>query len=161
MQPEAFASMSAADRPRSEIGPATLKRGAMTLWQRRNVEAYVDANLHSTIRMAELARVAECGRCRFKHSFKEAFGCTPHQYVMRRRVERAQELMIISRASLSQISAECGFVDQFHLSHLFHRIVGQPPSTWRRSQMSLYRQVSQTPRQSPADHSTNAASPAA
>jgi len=154
MQPEAFASMSAADRPRSKIGPVKVKRGPLALWQCCRVEAYIAANLHSTIRITELAKAAQCGPYRFKRSFKESFGCTPHQYVMRRRVERAQELMMVSRESLGRLSAECGFVDQFHLSNLFRRIVGKSPSTWRRSQ------VSRNQRQSPADQSINAASPA-
>jgi AraC family transcriptional regulator len=161
MQPGAFAAFSAADKPRafsaaarSKLRATTSKR-ALAPWQCRCVEAYIAANLHSRIRMADLAGVAQCGPFRFKRSFKESFGCTPHQYVIRRRVERARRLMMISNESLSRISAECGFVDQFHLSHLFRKIVGQPPGTWRRIH------ASRNLRLNPTDRRTSATGPAA
>ena len=127
MQPAAFPS---ADRPRSKMAPKTSK--FMALWQQRSVEAYIAANLHTTIRMAELAKVAQCTPSRFRRSFKMSFGCTPHQYVIRRRIARTQRLMTISNESLVQISAKCGFADQFHLRNMFRRVVGQPPGAWRR-----------------------------
>ncbi|HEY2462661.1 MAG TPA: AraC family transcriptional regulator [Steroidobacteraceae bacterium] len=114
----------------AEMAPMTSK--FMALWQQRSVEAYIAANLHTTIRMAELAKVAQCTRSRFHRSFKRSFGCTPHQYVIRRRIARTQRLMTISNESLIQISAKCGFVDQFHLRNMFRRVVGQPPGAWRR-----------------------------
>jgi AraC-like DNA-binding protein len=126
-QPAAFPS---ADGPRAKMAPMTSK--FMSLWQQRSVEAYIAANLHTTIRMAELAKVAECTPSRFHRSFKTSFGCTPHQYVIRRRIARSQRLMTISNESLVQISDKCGFVDQFHLRNMFRRVVGQPPGAWRR-----------------------------
>jgi AraC-like DNA-binding protein len=126
VQPAAFPS---ADRPRTKT-PITSK--FMALWQQRSVEAYIAANLHTTIRMAELAKVAQCTPSRFHRSFKRSFGCTPHQYVIRRRIARTQRLMTVSNESLVQISAKCGFVDQFHLRNMFRKVVGQPPGAWRR-----------------------------
>jgi AraC-like DNA-binding protein len=58
--------------------------------------------------------------------------CTPHQYLMRRRVERTQRLPLISDDPLSQIAAECGFVSQSHLSNVFLKMVGERPGRWRR-----------------------------
>jgi AraC-like DNA-binding protein len=124
------ATFPSADRPRSKMAPMTSQ--FMAVWQQRSVEAYIAANLHTTIRMAELAKVAQCTPFRFRRSFKNSFGCTPHQYVIRRRIARTQRLMTISSESLVQISAKCGFVDQFHLRNTFRRVVGQPPGAWRR-----------------------------
>src|SRR5260370_3575479 len=127
MQPAAF---PAADQPSSKMAPMTSK--FMAPWQQRSVEAYISANLHATIRMADLARVALCTPSRFHRSFKRSFGCTPYQYVIRRRIARSQRLMTISNESLIRISAKCGFVDQFHLRNMFRKVVGQPPGAWRR-----------------------------
>lgn len=124
------AAPETADGLHSKMAPMTSK--FMSLWQQRSVEAYIAANLHTTIRMAELAKVAECTPSRFHRSFKTSFGCTPHQYVIRRRIARSQRLMTISNESLVQISDKCGFVDQFHLRNMFRRVVGQPPGAWRR-----------------------------
>ncbi|MGO9993052.1 MAG: helix-turn-helix domain-containing protein [Steroidobacteraceae bacterium] len=61
-----------------------------------------------------------------------AYSTRQHEFPKKVRVERAQSLMLMSNDSLSQIAAECGFVDQSHLSNLFHRIVGTRPGAWRR-----------------------------
>jgi AraC-like DNA-binding protein len=154
VQPAAFPS---ADRPRSKIAPNTSK--FMALGQQRSVEAFIAANLHTTIRMAELAKVAQCTPSRFHRSFKRSFGCTPHQYVIRRRIARSQRLMTISSESLIQISAKCGFVDQFHLRNMFRRVVGQPPGAWRRIHARPLRAESPQPGPPPAlEHSVLAGS---
>jgi AraC family transcriptional regulator len=115
--------------------------GAMAPWQARCIQGYIAVNLHTTIRMMHLTRVVNFSPFRLKRVFKEIFGCTPHQYVIRRRVERAQSLMLMSNDSLSQIAVECGFVGQSHLSNLFHRIVGTRPGAWRRIRTATTRPV--------------------
>jgi AraC-like DNA-binding protein len=137
MQPSASL---AADQSRPKRAPMTSK--FMEPWQQRGVEAYIAANLHTSIRMADLAQVAQCAPWRFHRSFKRSFGCTPHQYVIRRRIARSQRLMTISNESLAQISAKCGFVDQFHLRNMFRRLVGQPPGAWRRIHLPRSHRVS-------------------
>jgi AraC family transcriptional regulator len=56
--------------------------------------------------------------------------------VIRRRVERAQGLMLATDASLSDIALDCGLADQSHLTRLFRRIVGESPRAWRRARIS-------------------------
>jgi AraC-like DNA-binding protein len=55
--------------------------------------------------------------------------------VIRRRVERAQGLMLSTDAPLSAIALDCGLADQAHLSRLFRRIVGESPRAWRRARL--------------------------
>jgi AraC family transcriptional regulator len=110
------------------------RRLVLSTWQVRCLRGYIAAHLHTSIRTADLARVAQVGPFRLKRAFKESFGCTPHQYVIRRRVERAQRLISMTDDSLAQIATECGFVGHSHLSHLFYRIVGEGPGAWRRAQ---------------------------
>jgi AraC family transcriptional regulator len=111
---------------------STVRRGAITPCQARCIEGYIACNLQCTIRLADLARVAQLGLDRFRREFKQHFGLTPYQYVIRKRIERAQNLMVISDESLRDISAECGFSDQFHFSNAFCAVVGQRPGAWRR-----------------------------
>jgi transcriptional regulator GlxA family with amidase domain len=105
----------------------------MAPWKVRCLRAYIAAHLHATIRTVDLAKVVQVGPFRLKRMFKENFGCTPHQYVIRMRVERAQKLLAMSGDSLAQIATECGFTGQSHLSHLFYKIVGERPGAWRRA----------------------------
>ena len=101
-------------------------------WQARCIEAYIAANLHCTIRVMDLVRVLKFAPNRFNRLFKATFDCTPHQYVMRRRIARAKSLLLISDDTLGRIAADCGFGNQSHLCNLFRRATGQPPGEWRR-----------------------------
>jgi AraC-like DNA-binding protein len=107
-------------------------REEMAPWQARCIQAYITLNVHSKIRVMDLVRVLQFAPNRFDRIFKKTFDCTPHQYVMRMRIERARRLLLLSDDPLSKIAAECGFGNQSHLSNLFRKAVGQTPGTWRR-----------------------------
>ncbi len=110
---------------------------SMTPWQARCIQGYVAAHLHATIKVTDFARTVSFGRIQLKRAFKETFGCTLHQYVMRRRIERAQTLLLLSNDPLRQIAAECGFGSHSHFTRLFRKIVGQRPGAWRRLHASV------------------------
>jgi AraC family transcriptional regulator len=103
----------------------------MEPWQARCVRGYISVHLQTRIEMANLARVAQCSRGRFQRAFRASFGCTPQQYVIRMRIQRAQHLMSMCTDSLREIAAECGFTDPSHFSHCFSSVVGERPSAWR------------------------------
>jgi AraC family transcriptional regulator len=103
----------------------------MEPWQARCVRGYISVHLKTKIKMANLAQVAEFSGGRFKRAFRASFGCTPRQYVIRMRIERAQHLMSMCSDSLREIAVECGFSDSSHFSHCFSSVVGERPSAWR------------------------------
>jgi AraC family transcriptional regulator len=108
-------------------------RGGLAPWQIRKVSAYIEAQLDSTISTADLAGLVKLSLFHFCRAFRASFGESPHTYVMRRRVERAQGMMLRTRLSLAQIAIECGLADQAHLSKSFRRFVGESPGAWRRA----------------------------
>jgi AraC-like DNA-binding protein len=108
-------------------------RGGLAPWQIRRVTTYIDANLDATIGIKDLAALAKLSCFHFCRVFRGSFGETPHGYLMRRRVERAQGLLLTTNASLREIAAECGYADQAHFTKLFHRFVGESPGAWRRT----------------------------
>jgi AraC family transcriptional regulator len=67
-----------------------------TPWQVRCVQAHIAANMQAAIRTADLAGIVGFSSYRIKCVFKDNFGCTPHQYLIRRRVARAQRLLVMS-----------------------------------------------------------------
>ena len=81
----------------------------------------------------ELAELLGLSKGHFARTFKRAFGVSPHAYVLRRRIEVAQGLMLTTCEPLSSIALTCGMCDQSHLAHTFHRIVGETPDSWRRA----------------------------
>ncbi|HWX34833.1 MAG TPA: AraC family transcriptional regulator [Steroidobacteraceae bacterium] len=111
-------------------------RGRLTAWQARRLIAHVDANFARRIRVAELAELLGLSTSHFSRAFKRAFGVSPHTYVLRRRIEVAQGLMLTTCEPLSSIALSCGMCDQSHFTHSFYRIVGETPDSWRRTRRS-------------------------
>ena len=112
--------------------PATAPQGLAT-WQIRRVLTYVDSNLDTPIRNKDLAAVARLSEFHFNVVFRKSVGHSPHEYIIRRRMERAQGLMLSTDKALSEIAAECGLADQPHFTRLFRRFVGESPAAWRRA----------------------------
>jgi AraC family transcriptional regulator len=108
-------------------------RGGLPAWQTRRVIAHVEANLSRRIPVQELARLLGLSASHFCRAFKCRFGTSPRAYVLRRRVELAQGLMLTTSEPLSSIAVRCGMCDQPHFTRSFHRIVGETPYTWRRT----------------------------
>jgi AraC family transcriptional regulator len=65
--------------------------------------------------------------------FKNTFGCTPHQYVLNRRVARAQLLVIKGELPLNEVALEAGFSHQSHMAAAFRREFGCTPGQMRRA----------------------------
>jgi AraC family transcriptional regulator len=119
--------------PLASAAPPKLIRGGLAPWQIRRVTTHIETNLDAAITTKDLAKLAGRSLFHFCRAFRDSFGESPHGYVTRRRVERAQGLMLTTNASLGQIAADCGFTDQAHLSNLFRRFVGESPGVWRRA----------------------------
>ena len=110
-------------------------RGGLAPWQIRKVTGYINAHLDQTIRNDELAAIARLHPSHFGRAFRNSLGETPHDYIMRRRIEHAQGLMLSTGASLTEIALDCGLADQSHLTRLFRKLEGESPSAWRRARM--------------------------
>jgi AraC family transcriptional regulator len=110
--------------------------GGLAPWQVRRVTTYIEANLSACLSCEGLAQLANLSVSHFARAFKCTFGYSPHAFLMRRRMERAQGLMLETKIPLAQIALECGFADQAHLSRLFLRFTGERPSSWRRVRAS-------------------------
>jgi AraC family transcriptional regulator len=101
-------------------------------WQARRVCEYIDARFGTPIRISDLSAITKRNVRHFARAFKRTFGETPLAYLVRRRVERASQMMLRSDAPLSEIALTCGFSDQAHLSKRFRQYIGQTPGAWRR-----------------------------
>jgi AraC family transcriptional regulator len=130
------------DRSRGEtVGTGPIKRsgrtghvgGGLAPGQARRAKTYIETNLSSKIKSKELAKLVDLSPAHFSRVFRDTFGDSPHRYVMRRRLERAQGLILTTNIPLLQIALECGLADQAHLNRLFDRFVGESPGAWRRA----------------------------
>jgi AraC-like DNA-binding protein len=107
-------------------------RHRLAPWLARRLRAYIDANLANSIRIADLAAITGLSVSYFFRAFKGSFGMPPHAYIVRRRLERGQSMLLSTNDPICQIALACGLSDQAHFSRLFHREIGQPPGVWRR-----------------------------
>ena len=119
-------------RPLSNVGTHVI-RGGFPAWQTRRIIGHVEANLSRKILVRELARLLDLSASYFCRAFKCTFGVSPRVYVLRRRIEVAQGLMLTTSEPLSSIAVRCGMCDQPHFTRSFHRIVGETPYMWRRT----------------------------
>ncbi|MEO1377986.1 MAG: AraC family transcriptional regulator [Cyanobacteria bacterium J06635_10] len=91
---------------------------------------YIDAHLHRDLSLKELATEVQMSSHYFSRLFKETTGITPHQYVIRCRIERAKYLLQQGKLSIAEIATQVGFVDQSHLHRCFKRHVGVTPKSF-------------------------------
>lgn len=115
-----------------DAGPAEPARGGLAPWQIRKVKAHIEENLDATVRIDDFTAITRLSARYFSCAFKRSFGEPPHAYLVRRRIEKAQEMMLTTDDSLSHIALACGLSDQAHLSRLFRRATGATPNAWRR-----------------------------
>ena len=106
-------------------------RGGLPPYKLRQVIAFINDNLSSNVSLAEMANLLQMGPCHFARAFKESTGLSPHQYVLRRRVERALQMLKETSTKLVDIAYDLGFSSQGHFTTVFSKIVGVSPSSYR------------------------------
>jgi AraC family transcriptional regulator len=95
------------------------------------VLAYVRERLGGDLTLSELATVAGLSPSRFKALFRQSMGVSVHQYVLRRRIERAAELLTRTRAPLCDVALQAGFANQSHMAAMMRRSLGVTPKALR------------------------------
>ena len=100
-------------------------------WRLRRVLRHIDHNLGTKITLQEMAKVAGRSRMHFAAQFKAAIGMRPHEYLLKRRIERARELLKQAEISLVDIALMVGFQTQAHFTTVFKRFAGNTPYQWR------------------------------
>lgn len=98
------------------------------------IENHIIHHIGEKITVEDLARVMHLSATRFLHLFKERYGVSPIQYVIRRKLDRAAYLLLYSDLTVTQIGEQLGFSSQSHFSALFAKKWGCYPSQYRRKQ---------------------------
>jgi AraC family transcriptional regulator len=111
--------------------PARRPDGALPRGRLRAVVEYIEDHLDDGLSLEQMAAVARLSTYHFAHQFKRATGLPPYQYVIMRRVERAQQLLRNGDLSLAEIAARAGFSDQSVFCRHFKRLVGVTPGRFR------------------------------
>ena len=105
--------------------------GGLSARKLRKVTDFIAANYDHEIKLAELAQVAGMSSFHFAREFKKTTGITPHQYLIKYRIERAKSLLARDDLPLTEVGLRSGFSHQSHFTRLFRRITGTTPHSYR------------------------------
>jgi AraC family transcriptional regulator len=106
-------------------------KGGMAPHVLRRVIEFMHANLDKQIGLKDLADCAGLSLSHFSFQFRASTNQSPHQYMLRLRIERSKELLTDSRLSVLDVGLEVGFRNQQHFATVFRNSVGVPPSVYR------------------------------
>jgi AraC-like DNA-binding protein len=104
---------------------------ALQKWRLKRVVGYIDASMSSKITSRDLAAVAGLSRMHFASQFRAATGLRPHEFLLKRRIRRAEELMRDTTMTIMEIAFAVGFQTQAHFTTVFKRFAGSTPRHWR------------------------------
>jgi len=111
--------------------PARTPRAPMAARKLKTVLAYIEDNLARDMTLQEVAQVAGLSTSHFKALFRKSVGMPPHQYLIRRRVERAAMQLRTGNTPIGQVALENGFCHQSHLAMHTRRVLGVTPQEVR------------------------------
>jgi AraC family transcriptional regulator len=95
------------------------------------VRDYVHEHLSEGISLDDLAGAAGLSRFHFARCFRQTTGTSPHEFVVRERVARAEALLRRTHDPLLDIATRCGFADQSHMTRVVKKHLGRTPGQVR------------------------------
>jgi len=95
----------------------------------QRIQQHIEQHLGQPLSLTELAAMADLSVWRFATVFRQQVGISPHRYICRLRVQRAQALMLDGLPPATAAS-EAGFYDQSHLARHFKNICGMTPGQY-------------------------------
>lgn len=104
------------------------------------LEAYEYINEHycSDCSLKKLADVVKVSPNHLHSVFKQCIGVAPYRYVLEKRIEKAQKLILIGEKEMIEIALETGFCSQSHFNKIYKSITGETPTEYRRKMLERY-----------------------
>lgn len=99
---------------------------------------HIREHLDAPITVGELAELSGLNPTYFSNLFSKLIGISPLQYINKRRIEKAQELLLGTDETLWQIAREVGFRDEYYFSRMFKKIVGISPDHYRKQEAIIH-----------------------
>lgn len=106
-------------------------RGGLPPHLLRRAQEYMDAHLATDLTLDAVAREIGVSPRHFARAFRQSVGVPPHQWLLRRRIELARELLATGDSPLAEVAVQCGFADQSHFTSTFRRATGTTPGRYR------------------------------
>ena len=97
----------------------------------RRARDHIDRHYRQQLDLDQIARVAGVSKFHFGRSFEATYGETPIRYLIRRRIERAQDLLRLANLTVTEVCMAVGFTSLGSFSSRFTALVGESPLAYR------------------------------
>jgi AraC family transcriptional regulator len=116
----------------SEISttPQVISEG-LPPYQLKYVTEYINAHLAEDISLADLANEVKLSQSHFSSLFRKSTGLSPYRFLLKQRVNRAKELLLMGDLPIIDVAIAVGFYDQSHLTRHMRRLLGMSPKQLR------------------------------
>jgi AraC family transcriptional regulator len=108
-------------------------RGGLSRSRLKLAIEYMHDRIIDNISLPEIAAELNISQYHFCRLFKQSMGVSPHQYIIQKRIEYSQELLLKSNRKIADISLAAGFANQGHFSYHFRKLTGTTPKQYRES----------------------------
>lgn len=110
----------AGGREKSTVSEAALK-----------IKEYIDAHIYEKIAVSDLAQIASLSASQLTRVFRSAYGQSPYDYVLARKIDTACRLLLNTGMSVKEVAYRLNFVDEHYFSNVFCKRMGMPPGRYR------------------------------
>ena len=111
--------------------PVPAYRGGLGAARLRKIKEFVHAKMEDDLSLDEMAQSVGLSTAHFARMFRKSTGETPHQFVLRLRVERAKAMLRASDARVFDVALACGFKTPQHFAQVFRDDCRVSPTAYR------------------------------
>ena len=111
--------------------PVQFSRGGLGSARLRRIKELVHAKMEDDLSLDEMAESVGLSTAHFARMFRKSTGETPHQFVLRQRLERAKAMLRAPDSRVLDVAVACGFKTQQHFAQAFRDVWGVSPTEYR------------------------------
>jgi AraC family transcriptional regulator len=112
--------------------PVQMYKGGLGSARLRRIKELVHAKMEDDLSLDEMAQSVGLSTAHFARMFRKSTGETPHQFVLRQKIERARAMLRAPDARILDVAVACGFKTQQHFAQVFRDVCGASPTEYRR-----------------------------
>ena len=117
--------------------PVQIHRGGLGSARLRRIKELVHVKMEDDLSLDEMAQSVGLSTAHFARMFRKSTGETPHQFVLRHRIERAKAMLRAPHARVLDVAVACGFKTQQHFAQVFRDVCGFSPTGYRQDFLGL------------------------
>ena len=111
--------------------PVQIYRGGLGSARLRRIKELIHAKMEDDLSLDDMAQSVGLSTAHFARMFRKSTGATPHQFVLRQRLERAKAMLRAPDARVLDVAVACGFKTQQHFAQVFRDVWGVSPTKYR------------------------------